>query len=149
MQRLLLFDSACSLCTQLARSIESETKSWLTARTLRDEKVQALLDRARPGWRWEPTLLEVDGDRVRAFTGFAMRARLFTGLGPRQAWRVAQLARRAGVPLVGIGLGRREFLIRGGTFLAGLLLWPRGGWTPHIPPDQGPQDKAKHPFLRL
>ncbi|WP_448601219.1 hypothetical protein [Thermoflexus hugenholtzii] len=42
----------------------------------RDPEVQALLDRARPGWQWAPMLLEVEGEQVRVFTGLAMRARL-------------------------------------------------------------------------
>lgn len=58
MDRFLLFDSGCSLCSALASEIERETDGWLTARSLRDQEVQAWLDRAQPGWHWEPTLLE-------------------------------------------------------------------------------------------
>lgn len=32
MKRYLLFDSGCSLCTQLARDIEFESDGWLEAK---------------------------------------------------------------------------------------------------------------------
>jgi hypothetical protein len=122
MERFLLFDSGCSLCTELAHAIEHETDGRLEARSLRDPEVKTLLDRVRPGWRWEPTLLEVEGDRARASTGMAMRARLVMGLGLRRAWRTAQLVSRAGVPLVAVDLGRRRFLkLLGGSALATVL----------------------------
>ncbi len=110
MERFLLFDSGCSLCTELAHAIENETDGRLKARSLREPEVKALLDRARPGWRWEPTLLEVEGDRVRAFTGLTMRARLLTRLGLKRTWRIAKLVRQTDVPLISVGLGRRQFL---------------------------------------
>lgn len=127
MERYLLFDSGCSTCTKIAHAIEAETDGWLTAHHLGDPEVQALLKRARPDYSWEPTLLEVDGEQVRAFTGLAMRVRLIVGLGPQRAWRVARLVRRAGVPATGVDLGRRELLQRGGALLASLTLF----WLPN------------------
>lgn len=56
--------------------------------------MRELLDKARPGWTWEPTLVEVDGERVRVFTGVKLRSRLVVGLGPRRALRVAQLVQQ-------------------------------------------------------
>jgi hypothetical protein len=50
-QTFLLFDSACSVCSQLALEIERETSGVLTARSLRRPEVQAWLEQARPGWR--------------------------------------------------------------------------------------------------
>jgi len=41
---------------------------------LREPEVQALLDRARPGWQWEPMLVEIEGERVRIFAGLSLRA---------------------------------------------------------------------------
>lgn len=122
MERFLLFDSGCSLCSDLARGIEREASGWLKARSLREPEVKALLDRAEPNWRWEPTLLEVEGDRARAFTGLAMRVRLLAGLGAKRTWRIAKLVRRAEVPLIEVGLGRRRFLkLAGGAALAAVL----------------------------
>src|SRR5581483_12226884 len=59
------------------------------------------LDRARPGWKFEPTLVEVDGQHVRAYTGMAMRARMVTFLNPFQLLKIARLVQQAGVPLFG------------------------------------------------
>lgn len=67
----------------------------ITTRPLADLDVQALLQRSRPGWRWEPTLLEVEhGIRVRVATGLRMRARLVWLLGVRRAWDLWKRAQR-------------------------------------------------------
>jgi hypothetical protein len=75
-ERRLLYDAGCSVCAALAREVETLSGGRLQVRNLRDPEVQALLDRARPGWQWEPMLVEIEGKRVRVFTGLAMRARL-------------------------------------------------------------------------
>ena len=106
------------MCAALARE-------WV--RSLRDPEVQARLDRARPGWRWEPMLLEIEGERVRVFTGLAMRARLAQVLGPVPALRVAQAVARTGGPVLGVDWGRRRFLGRALGALAGLLLARHAG----------------------
>lgn len=67
MQRYLLFDSGCSLCTSLARQVEEVAGGTLTARSLRDPAVRSILDEVKPGWRWQPMLLEVDGERRRVY----------------------------------------------------------------------------------
>lgn len=121
MERFLLFDSECALCTDLASAIEHESGGWLIARSLRNPDMRALLDQERPGWRWEPTLLEVKGDQVRVFTGLAMRARLLAGLGLKRSWRVAQLVSRAVMPS-SIHLERRHFLQQAGMLLGGFVL---------------------------
>lgn len=94
--RYLLFDSGCATCTDVARSVEPETGDWLTARSLHEEEVQKQLSKARPDWKWEPGLLEIEGDRALLFTGLQMKMRLLVGLGPRKAARIAKIARRAG-----------------------------------------------------
>jgi len=125
MQRTLLFDSGCALCTGLARAIEREADGWLIARSLQEPDIRALLDTARPGWTWAPTLLEErDGD-VRAFTGAALQARLVAGLGPRRALRVARLVRGATRPHSAAATGRRTFLKRAGVAIAGIALGSR------------------------
>ncbi len=120
-QRYLLFDSGCSVCTRLAEDIERTSDGWLAARSLRDPDVKALLDAARPGWRWEPTLLEVTDGHPRVFTGVAMRARMALGLGPRRAWHIMQILTDA-VMSVAPETPRRAFLRRSVIALAGTLL---------------------------
>ncbi|WP_157595101.1 hypothetical protein [Plesiocystis pacifica] len=117
MKRYLLFDGECVLCTGLAEEVEGESGGWLEARSLDDPDIQALL---QPDWPWEPALLEVDGDEVRRYAGFAMRRRLLVGLGPKKAWRVAQIVSRARVD------PDRRQVLRGAVGLAAAVaLWPR------------------------
>ena len=59
MERFLLFDAGCVLCSQLARSIEQESNGWLNVRGLREPAMQSLLDRANVPYQWKPTLIEV------------------------------------------------------------------------------------------
>jgi len=47
-------------------------------------------------------LVEIEGERVRVFTGLAMRARLVRVLGPARALRVAQAVARHGGPVLGV-----------------------------------------------
>jgi len=88
-------------------------------RSLREPEVQARRNPARPGWRWEPMLVEIEGERVRVFTGLAVRWRLVQVLGPVRALRVAQAVARHGGPVLGVDWGRRDFLRRAGGALAG------------------------------
>lgn len=95
MQRYLLFDSGCSICTDIAASIEEESNGWLEARSLRDPAMKVLLDRAKPSWQWEPALLEVDQEAIRIFTGLKLRMKIAVGLGLRRSWRIALLVQQA------------------------------------------------------
>lgn len=90
--RYLLFDAGCLSCQGIAASVERETQGWLTARGLGEPQVRAALSEARPGWKWEPTLLEVKAEKSLVFTGLSMKARMLVGLGPRKAARVAKIA---------------------------------------------------------
>jgi len=101
--------------------VETLSGGRLRVRSLRDPAVQALLDRARPGWQWEPMLVEVEEARVRVFGGLGMQARLVQILGPVRALRVAQAVARMGGPVLGVDWGRRDFLRRAGGALLGLL----------------------------
>jgi hypothetical protein len=122
MDRYLLFDSGCQACRDLAAEVEEAAGSWLRARSLHDPQMRALLDRARPGWRWEPTLLIVDGESLRAYTGAALAGRLITGVGPRRAARIARLTERAARQRVGDN--RRRFLRISGGAVASLAIVP-------------------------
>ncbi len=132
MQRYLLFDGGCAFCTKLAQNIEREADGWVRARSLHDADMQALLSRARPGWTWEPTLLEVEGERVRAYAGFALRVRLVLGLGIKRALRIANQVQQSKYFPAAINEGRRSFL-RQSTLLAGLLFFGPHSWTQSAP----------------
>ncbi len=117
----LLYDSGCSVCAALAREVETRSGGRLGVRSLREPEIQALLDRVRPGWRWEPMLLEIEGERIRVFTGLTMRLRLVQILGPARALRVARVVARHGGPVLGVDWGRRDFLRRATGALAGWI----------------------------
>lgn len=123
-ERYLLFDSGCTTCSRLATAIEKESGGRIILRSLHELDIQLMLMNTRPGWKWEPTLLEVNGDQVRAFTGLAMRGRLIATLGLRKALRIACLVYQAGVPLAGVDLERRKVLKSSGALLAGVFLAP-------------------------
>jgi len=112
MKRYLLFDSGCCQCSKLARTIEQEVSDKLTIRSLHDPEVKELLDRERPGWKWEPMLVEEKGEKVRVFAGGAMMRRLVWVLGPRRAWKILKLV--AGDSVLKStspkNVGRRNFL---------------------------------------
>ncbi|WP_448595204.1 hypothetical protein [Thermoflexus hugenholtzii] len=140
-ERWLLYDAGCSVCAALAREVETLSGGRLRVRSLRDPAVQALLDRARPGWRWEPMLLEIEGERVRVFTGLSLRARLVQVLGPVRALRVAQAVARFGGPVLGVDWGRRR-LLRQSLALAGLALLRRIPGGTHAPRTAGSAGSA-------
>ena len=122
MERYLLFDAGCLACSTLARSIAQETQQWLTTRSLRDPEMQQLLAQAKPEWRWEPTLLEVEGSDIRVYTNLSLRMKLLTGLGPHKAWHIAQLTHQSikqGNKPVG---ARRKFLQQAGLVAGGLAV---------------------------
>jgi methylamine dehydrogenase accessory protein MauD len=101
MQRFILYDSGCAQCDDLAAKIEKESGGALVGMSLYAREAKQWLDRARPGWKFEPTLLEVDGDTAQAFTGMGMRAHMLTFLNPVQLLKIARVVHQAGVPLFG------------------------------------------------
>jgi predicted DCC family thiol-disulfide oxidoreductase YuxK len=134
--RWLLYDAGCSVCAALAREVEALSGGRLRVRSLREPEVQALLDRARPGWQWEPMLVEIEGEQVRVFAGLSLRARLVQVLGPVRAWRVAQAVARMGGPVLGVDWGRRR-LLHQSLALAGLALLRRIPGGTHAPRTAG------------
>jgi hypothetical protein len=137
-ERYLLFDGGCSVCAALAREVEALSGGRLGVRNLRDPEIQVLLNRARPGWRWEPMLLEIERERVRVFAGLAMRMRLLQILGPARALRVAQAVARMGGPVLGVDWGRRRLLQQGGALAALALLRRLPGGSPMARPEKDP-----------
>jgi methylamine dehydrogenase accessory protein MauD len=100
-EHYILFDSGCAQCSDVAADIEKASDRKLRGKSLYAPEAKQWLDRARPGWKFEPTLVELDGEHVRAFTGMAMRTHLLTFLNPLQLLKVARVVQKAGVPLVG------------------------------------------------
>lgn len=120
-RRYLLFDAGCSVCTNLATKIEQASGGSLMARNLRDSDVMTLLNKARSNWKWEPALLEVDGEHIELFTGLAMRARLALVLGPKRTWQVMRVVANT-VASTTKDTPRRAFIRQGAMAIAGTFL---------------------------
>lgn len=133
MERYLYFDSACPVCTDMARKIQVEANGWLVAKPLRDEEAQKVLDQTRPGWQWEPTLLIKDESKSQVYTGGALAAQLVLGLGIKRSWRILQMVRDVALLPAELNRGRRGFLKLGGSLAAGLVIMP-GLLTPKTRP---------------
>ena len=89
-RRLVLgFDAGCTTCSDMALRIEAAIGERLEVRDLRDPEVAGWIEQAlgREA-RWAPTLIEVSGSRVRAWTGPRMGLALGRRLGVRNTWRV-------------------------------------------------------------
>lgn len=126
MERYLLFDAGCSICTNVAATIERESGGWLTAKSLNDPTARAWREETGQADSWEPALIEVTTERTQAFTGFALRRRLVGGLGPRRAWKVLRLVAEFGMESdSGEGVTRRVILRRGVAVIAAAALGPR------------------------
>jgi hypothetical protein len=91
--RYLVFDFCCSTSAEIAAVVE-EAGGRLSVCSLNDPQAQRSLSEVRPGWKWEPTLLEVAGERTLAFTGLSMKTRMLMWLGPWRTARVARIVRR-------------------------------------------------------
>lgn len=100
-ERYILFDSGCAQCADVAAQIENASDRKLRGKSLYAPEAKQWLDRARPGWKFEPTLVELEGENARAFTGMAMRTHLLTFLNPLQLLKVARVVQKAGIPLFG------------------------------------------------
>lgn len=123
MKRFLLFDSGCSLCTKLAQSIEKETNNWLQVRSLRDLEMKVLMDKIKPGWEWEPTLIEIDDAKhVEIYTGLKMQTKFIMGLGLRRTIQIAKLVQQSSVAMPTVDTGRRNFIKQGTLGFASLAL---------------------------
>ena len=88
---ILGLDAGCMTCSELAHSIEEAAGGRLEVRSLHDPQVehwrkQALGENAP----WAPTLIEVEGAKVKAWTGLRMGLVLSRKLGPVTTWRVMQ-----------------------------------------------------------
>jgi predicted DCC family thiol-disulfide oxidoreductase YuxK len=107
MTRYLLFDSACSQCAAVAAGVEQASGQSIRALSLYAREAKRLLDRAGAAGTFQATLIEDDGDTVRAYTGLGLRTHLFTFLNPLRILRIARVVRRARAPLFGRGEARQ------------------------------------------
>ena len=92
-RRLVLgFDAGCTTCSGLARSIEEAVGDKLEVRSLSDPTMEhwrrQALGKNAP---WAPTLVEVSGSNVQAWTGWRMAAHMARILGTATTWRVMQV----------------------------------------------------------
>ena len=123
-RRLILgFDAGCASCSDLARRVEETVGNKLEMLSLHNPQVeqwrrQALGENAP----WAPTLIEIEGTNVKAWTGLRMSAALSRRLGPVATWRLMQVlgepdaAHGTEIP----GSDREAGSISRGQFLKGL-----------------------------
>lgn len=152
---VLGFDAGCMTCSELARKIEEEVGDKLEVRSLYDPQMvhwreQALGEDAS----WAPTLVKVEGGKVKAWTGLRMGAVLSGRLGPAGTWRVMQvLGEMKSVSKTGArhgaGLSRGQFLKgMGGAAAAVSILAGTGGLTSVAAAAEKPRLSAGTPALR-
>jgi hypothetical protein len=139
--RLVLgFDAGCMTCSELAKSIEDAVGERLEVRSLHDPQVHRWREEALgEDALWAPTLIEVRGEEVRAWTGMRMGVRLSRALGPKDTWRVMQVLgeMRSGDPAAQApatagdrGLSRAQFLKGLGGAAVAMSLFSAGGNIP-------------------
>jgi len=100
-RRLVLgFDAGCMTCSGLAERIEDRVGDRVEVRSLNDPLMarwrEQALGKDAP---WVPTLVEIEGDEIRAWTGIRMGARLSRVLGPVATWRMMQVLGEANADL--------------------------------------------------
>jgi hypothetical protein len=123
-RRLALgFDAGCMMCSELARRIEEKVGNKIEVLSLNDPFMarwrEQALGKDAP---WVPTLVEVEGDAVHAWTGVRMGARLSRALGPLATWRVMQVLGEANdeLGLVDSVAARAASGLTRGQFLKGV-----------------------------
>lgn len=91
-KRLVLgFDAGCFTCSDLAGQIEERVNGQLKVMNLSDPSVQQWRNQALgENAPWVPTLLEIEDDEVRAWSGWRMGWALGRAIGPTATWRVMQ-----------------------------------------------------------
>ncbi len=100
-RRLVLgFDAGCLTCSELAKRIEERVGDKIEVRSLNDPLMEhwrkEVFGEAAP---WAPTLVEIKGGTVRAWSGARMGVRLSRVLGPLATWRVMQVLGEANADL--------------------------------------------------
>lgn len=90
---ILLFDSTCINCSKLASLVETLASGKLEVAALNDPEMQLVLSMALPGWRWEPTLVVIRDNKVKAYVGRLLKVHLMRILGVGNAIHLDQVAR--------------------------------------------------------
>jgi hypothetical protein len=123
-RRLVLgFDAGCMTCSELARRIEERVGNKIEVLSLNDPFMarwrEQVLGKDAP---WVPTLVEVEGGAIHAWTGVRMGARLSRALGPLATWRVMQVLGEANddLELVDSVAARAASGLTRGQFLKGV-----------------------------
>ncbi|MFJ5271121.1 bacteriocin fulvocin C-related protein [Streptomyces sp. NPDC088358] len=121
---ILAFDADCRFCEEVVDRVRVSVDGTLTTAGLTEPRIRGLRTRALgDGAAWAPTLLAVDGDQVRAWTGTALSLRLARLLGPADSLRVVRALRdldalrppsRRGILKAVPGLALGTFLVTGG-----------------------------------
>lgn len=97
MERYLVFDAGCSVCSRLARQVQSVVGEQITIVSIHDDAAKTLLDRAYPrGWDHAPYLVFASDEDVQGWRGIHAALRLGLLIGPRSAWQVCQLMHHEG-----------------------------------------------------
>lgn len=91
-RRLVLgFDGGCMVCSGLAERIKEQVGDKLELLSLHDPQVEQWRKNALGSEApWAPTLIEVKGLKVNAWTGWKLGAKLSGFLGPLATWRIMQ-----------------------------------------------------------
>ncbi|MET7702396.1 bacteriocin fulvocin C-related protein [Streptomyces sp. NPDC005485] len=121
---ILAFDADCRFCEEVVDRVRVSVDGTLTTAGLTEPRIRGLRTRALgDGAEWAPTLLAVNGDRVRAWTGTGLSLRLARLLGPSDSLRVVRALRdvdalrppsRRGILKAVPGLALGTFLLTGG-----------------------------------
>ncbi|QWF85839.1 hypothetical protein [Amycolatopsis sp. CA-230715] len=133
MSYFLVFDAECAPCTQVAAAIRDLKIENLSVVSRTDPSVRQAFERSGRDVPGVPALVRVEGNRVRCWTGMALRVRLARLVGVHRARTLVRLlvleasakARRRGS---GKSLTRRR-LLGGAAAGAGLAIFARGTAT--------------------
>lgn len=88
---ILGFDAGCGTCSEIAARVAERVGDKLAVRDLNDPKLTNWREQALgKDASWAPTLFEVDGDEVRAWTGRKMALPLSRKLGLGATWQLMQ-----------------------------------------------------------
>ncbi|MEW2079953.1 bacteriocin fulvocin C-related protein [Streptomyces sp. NPDC013433] len=129
---ILAFNASCGVCKEVAQRVERASAGRLEVLPLGHRDVQRWREQALgQNAPWAPTLLRVEGTRIRAWTGVRMGSRLAMRLGPRRSVLVLRALgdqepekQTDGNQTEGPRIGRRGVLRLGtGAGVAAALLW--------------------------
>ena len=134
-KRLVLgFDAGCSTCAEMAQKVKEKVGEKLEVVNLREPEVMQWREEALgENAPWTPTLFEVNGGAVKAWTGKRMGLKLGRALGPVATWRVMQVLGEVGatpeiaeaspVARIGASMSRGQFLkgVGGAAVAMGVL----------------------------